>query len=150
MDGFTIRRAPERFEREDPDLAVMLRIGGGDADDTDALVLATEWHDYRELTLGSDGRPHANAADPGWTQRAGDRKRLERFGLHYLGIGIEYFQETASEISQLHRFALFGRAIVCIVHRLIACRLRVYLSTFCYILGESPNIKYRLGMIRYQ
>jgi UDPglucose 6-dehydrogenase len=78
--------ALERFEREYPDLAVVCCESPEDtADDVDALVLVTEWQEYRELNweviasrmrtpLILDGR------------NALDRSRLERFGFRYLGI----------------------------------------------------------------
>jgi len=78
--------ALDRFEREYPDFGVLRCESPEDAaDDVDALVLVTEWQDYRELDwemiarrmrtpLILDGR------------NALDRARLERFGFHYLGI----------------------------------------------------------------
>jgi UDPglucose 6-dehydrogenase len=78
--------ALERFEREYPDLAVVCCESPEDtAEDVDALVLVTEWQEYRELDweviasrmrtpLILDGR------------NALDRTRLERFGFRYLGI----------------------------------------------------------------
>jgi UDPglucose 6-dehydrogenase len=78
--------ALNRFEREYPDLGVVICEEPEDvADDADALVLVTEWQEYRELdwdmiasrmrsTVILDGR------------NALDRKRLEKFGFRYLGI----------------------------------------------------------------
>src|ERR1700678_735404 len=75
--------ALDRFEREYPDLAVVCCASPEDtADDVDALVLVTEWQEYRELNwevmasrmrtpLILDGR------------NALDRSRLERFCLRY-------------------------------------------------------------------
>jgi len=78
--------ALERFQREYPDLRVVCcETAEETADEADAVVLVTEWQDYRELaweTIASrmrtplilDGR------------NALDRTRLERFGFRYLGI----------------------------------------------------------------
>jgi UDPglucose 6-dehydrogenase len=75
-----------KFELEYPDLTVICCDSPEDvADDVDALVLVTEWQEYRELDwevmasrmrspLILDGR------------NALDRERLERFGFRYLGI----------------------------------------------------------------
>ncbi|HUA17169.1 MAG TPA: UDP-glucose/GDP-mannose dehydrogenase family protein [Bryobacteraceae bacterium] len=78
--------ALDRFEREYPDLPVVCSESPEEvADEADALVLVTEWQDYRELDwevmasrmrspLVLDGR------------NALDRARLERIGFRYLGI----------------------------------------------------------------
>jgi len=78
--------ALNKFEAEYPDLAVVSCDSPEDtADDTDALVLVTEWSDYRELDwevmasrmrspLLLDGR------------NALDRAALERIGFRYLSV----------------------------------------------------------------
>jgi UDPglucose 6-dehydrogenase len=78
--------AMNKFELEYPDLTVICCDSPEEvADDVDALVLVTEWQDYRELDwevmasrmrvpLVLDGR------------NALDRARLERFGFRYLSI----------------------------------------------------------------
>jgi UDPglucose 6-dehydrogenase len=78
--------ALDRFEREYPDLAVVCcETPEETADDVDALVLVTEWQDYRELdweVIAS--RMRAPLILDG--RNALDRARLERFGFRYLGI----------------------------------------------------------------
>jgi UDPglucose 6-dehydrogenase len=78
--------ALERFEREYPDLAVVRCESAEEtADDADALVLVTEWQDYRELNWEAmAGRMRTPLILDG--RNALDRARLERFGFHYLGI----------------------------------------------------------------
>jgi UDPglucose 6-dehydrogenase len=78
--------ALERFEREYPDLAVVRCESPEEtADDADALVLVTEWQDYRELNWEAiAGRMRAPLILDG--RNALDRTRLERFGFRYLGI----------------------------------------------------------------
>ena len=78
--------ALDRFEREYGDLGVICCESPEEvADEADALVLVTEWQEYRELDwevmasrmrspLVLDGR------------NALDRARLDRFGFRYLGI----------------------------------------------------------------
>jgi UDPglucose 6-dehydrogenase len=78
--------AMDRFEREYPDLAVVCCESPEEAaDDVDALVLVTEWQEYRELdweVIAS--RMRAPLILDG--RNALDRSRLERFGYRYLGI----------------------------------------------------------------
>jgi UDPglucose 6-dehydrogenase len=78
--------ALERFEREYPDLAVVCCESPEDtADDVDALVLVTEWQEYRELNWEAiAGRMRTPLILDG--RNALDRSRLERFGFRYLGI----------------------------------------------------------------
>ena len=78
--------ALERFEREYPDLAVVRCESPEEtADDADALVLVTEWQEYRELHWEAiAGRMRTPLILDG--RNALDRARLERFGFHYLGI----------------------------------------------------------------
>lgn len=78
--------AMERFHDEFPDLGVICcESAEAAAEDADALVLVTEWQEYRELPWDEvaakmrcriilDGR------------HALDRARLERFGYRYIGI----------------------------------------------------------------
>ena len=78
--------AMDRFEREYPDLAVVCCESPEEAaDDVDALVLVTEWQEYRELDWEAiASRMRAPLILDG--RNALDRSRLERFGYRYLGI----------------------------------------------------------------
>ena len=78
--------ALDRFEREYPDISVVVCQSPEEvADDVDALVLVTEWQDYRELDWEvMASRMRAPLVLDG--RNALDRVRLERFGFRYLGI----------------------------------------------------------------
>jgi UDPglucose 6-dehydrogenase len=78
--------ALERFEREYPGVGVVRCESPEEtADDADALVLVTEWQDYRELNWEAiAGRMRSPLILDG--RNALDRTRLERFGFRYLGI----------------------------------------------------------------
>jgi UDPglucose 6-dehydrogenase len=78
--------ALERFQRDYGDLGVLCcDAAEGVAEDADALVLVTEWQQYREL-------PWENLAAIMRTpivldgRNALDRTRLTRFGFRYLGM----------------------------------------------------------------
>ena len=76
----------ERFEREYPDLPVICCLSPEEvADDVDALVLVTEWQDYRELDWEvMASRMRAPLILDG--RNALDRVRMQRFGFRYLAI----------------------------------------------------------------
>jgi UDPglucose 6-dehydrogenase len=78
--------AMDRFEREYPDMAVVCCQSPEEtADDVDALILVTEWQEYRELDWEvMASRMRAPLILDG--RNALDRPRLERFGFRYLGI----------------------------------------------------------------
>jgi len=78
--------ALDRFEREYPDLGVVCcETPEEAADDVDALVLVTEWQEYRELDWEvMASRMRSRLILDG--RNALDRSRLERFGFRYLGI----------------------------------------------------------------
>ncbi len=78
--------ALDRFEHEYPDLGVVRCESAEEAaDDVDALVLVTEWQDYRELNWEAiAGRMRSPLILDG--RNALDRPRLERFGFRYLSI----------------------------------------------------------------
>jgi UDPglucose 6-dehydrogenase len=78
--------AMERFEVEHHDMDVV-RCSTPEqvADDADALVLVTEWQQYRELDWEAmAGRMRSKIVLDG--RNALDRARLTRFGFRYLGI----------------------------------------------------------------
>ena len=77
----------ERFAQEYGDLAVVpCATPEQVADDADALVLVTEWQQYRELDWEAiAGRMRSRIVLDG--RNALDRGRLTRFGFRYLGIG---------------------------------------------------------------
>jgi len=79
--------AMERFAREYGDLAVVACATPEQvADDADALVLVTEWQEYRELDWEAmAGRMRSRILLDG--RNALDGGRLTRFGFRYLGIG---------------------------------------------------------------
>ena len=78
--------AMDRFRREYPDLGVICcDTAEGVADDADALVLVTEWPQYRDLPWEEiAGRMRTPIILDG--RHALDRARLGRFGFRYLGI----------------------------------------------------------------
>jgi UDPglucose 6-dehydrogenase len=78
--------ALHKFELEYPDIGVICCQSAEEvADDVDALVLVTEWQDYRELNWESlVGRMRVPLVLDG--RNALDRVRLERFGFRYIGI----------------------------------------------------------------
>ncbi len=78
--------AMERFRHEYPDLAGLGCESAEDvADDADALVLVTEWHQYLELDWEALAqRMRSKIVLDG--RNALDRGRLTRFGYKYLGI----------------------------------------------------------------
>jgi UDPglucose 6-dehydrogenase len=79
--------ALRRFEQEYEGLgAVCCATPEEVADDADALVLVTEWQQYRELDWEAmAGRMRSRIILDG--RNALDRARLTRFGFQYLGIG---------------------------------------------------------------
>ena len=78
--------ALNRFQEEYGDLAVVCCTTPEQvADDADALVLVTEWQQYRELDWEAmAGRMRSRIILDG--RNALDRSRLLRFGFRYLGI----------------------------------------------------------------
>src|SRR5580693_1015592 len=76
--------AMHKFELDYPDVGVICCDSAEDvADDADALVLITEWQQYRELDWEAlAGRMHVPLVLDG--RNALDRGRLERFGFRYL------------------------------------------------------------------
>src|ERR1700726_605076 len=78
--------AMERFQQEYGDLGAIC-CGSAEevADEVDALVLVTEWPQYRELDWEAlAGRMHSRIILDG--RNALDRTRLARFGFRYVGI----------------------------------------------------------------
>jgi len=75
-----------RFELEYPDLGVISCASAEDvAEDADALVLVTEWQDYRELDWKElTGRMRTPLVLDG--RNALDRVSLERMGVRYLTV----------------------------------------------------------------
>jgi UDPglucose 6-dehydrogenase len=78
--------AMERFQREYGTIgAICCDSPEQVADDVDALVLVTEWQQYRELDWEAlAGRMHSRIVLDG--RNALDRVRLTRFGFRYVGI----------------------------------------------------------------
>jgi len=78
--------ALERFAEEHGDIGVVCcRTAEEVADEADALVLVTEWQQYRELDWEAiAGRMRSRIVLDG--RHALDRGRLERFGFRYLGM----------------------------------------------------------------
>ena len=78
--------ALDRFQEEYRDLAVVCCASPEQvADDSDALVLVTEWQHYRELDWEAmAGRMRSRIVLDG--RNALDRAKLARFGFRYLGI----------------------------------------------------------------
>ena len=78
--------ALERFEREHGDLGVICCQSAEEvADDVDALVLVTEWQQYRELDWEAlAARMHSRIVLDG--RNVLDRARLVRYGFRYVGI----------------------------------------------------------------
>jgi UDPglucose 6-dehydrogenase len=78
--------ALERFAEEHADIGVVCcRTPEEVADESDALVLVTEWQQYRELDWEAiAGRMRSRIVLDG--RHALDRGRLERFGFRYLGM----------------------------------------------------------------
>src|SRR5260370_39560737 len=78
--------ALERFQQEDADIGVVCcETPEQVAEDADALVLVTEWQQYRELDWEAlAGRMRARIVLDG--RNALDRARVVRFGFRYLGI----------------------------------------------------------------
>jgi UDPglucose 6-dehydrogenase len=78
--------AMDRFKRENPDLDVTLCTSESEAiADSDAVILATEWHQYRELdweTLAKSMRTKVILDG----RNVLDRGRLERAGVRYLSL----------------------------------------------------------------
>ena len=78
--------AMERFQAEHSDLGVVLcETPEQVADDSDALVLVTEWPHYRELAW-DDLASHMRSAIILDGRNALDRARLSRCGFRYVGI----------------------------------------------------------------
>ena len=78
--------AMERFQQEHGDLgAICCQSAEEVADEADALVLVTEWPQYRDLDWEAvAGRMHSKIVLDG--RNALDRTRLARFGIRYVGI----------------------------------------------------------------
>src|SRR5580658_10417917 len=78
--------ALERFVEEHGNIGVVCcQTAEEVADEADALVLVTEWQQYRELDWEAiAGRMRSRIILDG--RHALDRGRLERFGFHYLGM----------------------------------------------------------------
>ena len=78
--------AMERFQAEYGDLgAICCTTPEEVADEADALVLVTEWHQYRELDWEAmAGRMRSRIVLDG--RNALDRARLTRFGFRYVGV----------------------------------------------------------------
>ena len=78
--------AMERFQQEHGDLgAICCQSAEEVADEADALVLVTEWPQYRDLDWEAvAGRMHSKIVLDG--RNALDRTRLARFGFRYVGI----------------------------------------------------------------
>ncbi len=78
--------AMEKFQADYPDLAVVrCETAEAVAEDADALVLVTEWHQYRELPWEElAARMRTPIILDG--RNALDRARLTRFGFRYIGI----------------------------------------------------------------
>lgn len=78
--------ALEKFQQDYPNLgAICCESPEEVADDVDALVLVTEWQQYRELDWEAVAtRMRSRIVLDG--RNALDRSRLARFGFHYIGI----------------------------------------------------------------
>jgi UDPglucose 6-dehydrogenase len=78
--------ALERFEHDYASVGAICCASAEEvADDADAVVLVTEWHQYRELDWEAlANRMHSKIVLDG--RNALDRGRLERFGFRYIGI----------------------------------------------------------------
>ena len=78
--------AMDRFRQENPDLAVTCCATPEDvAIDADALVLVTEWPQYRELDWEPIGKAMRTAILLDG-RHALDRERMTRAGFRYLGL----------------------------------------------------------------
>src|SRR5579884_303931 len=79
--------ALDRFRRENTDLDVVCCADPGDvAEDADALVLVTEWQEYREIDWAAmAGRMRSRILFDG--RNVLDRTKLEQLGYRYLALG---------------------------------------------------------------